>query len=267
MSGLLQRLAREAFAQQLPAIHPLARPRYAPPAAPPVPAEWPGPGTAEQSLVERRNLTPVARPRSTQMTGQPRQTVDALPEGDIAAETVPRRAEPAIAVNPPDGGDVRTADGDVSPDPPHVTRHAGAVQAQGAIPDFPRVPPAGLGDLPPPRPMDPNPLQSVSPLLPEAPAHARVGRTPDSAPAGPLPRAGVPEPLLASAPPPTRPRTNRPSPTAPLVAPEPSEVHVHIGRIEVTALQEAPVAKKAAKPLRPPMSLEQYLAKRDRGRG
>ena len=42
---------------------------------------------------------------------------------------------------------------------------------------------------------------------------------------------------------------------------------MHIGRIEVTALQEAPVAKKAAKPLRPPMSLDQYLAKRERGRG
>ncbi len=270
MSGLLQRLAREAFAQQIPAIYPLARPRYAPPAAPPAPAEWPGPGAAGQLLVERQNVNPVGRRESAPMTGQPRQAVEAVPEASeagAAAVTEPGRAVPAFAVDPPDRGDVPTAGWEESPDSPEVTRHAGAVQTQGAIPDSPRVPPAGSADLPPPRPRGPTPSQFVSPLLSEAPAHAGVGRTRDAALAGALPRAGVPKPLLAYAPPPTRPRTNRPSPTAPLVTPEPREVHVHIGRIEVTALQEAPVAKKAAKPLRPPMSLDQYLAKRERGRG
>lgn len=41
----------------------------------------------------------------------------------------------------------------------------------------------------------------------------------------------------------------------------PREVHVHIGRIEVTALQDAPVAKPSARG-RQPMSLDEYLARR-----
>lgn len=47
---------------------------------------------------------------------------------------------------------------------------------------------------------------------------------------------------------------------------EPTEVHVHIGRIEVTAVHEAPPARKRPEP--PPRtapSLEDYLAQRQRG--
>jgi hypothetical protein len=47
----------------------------------------------------------------------------------------------------------------------------------------------------------------------------------------------------------------------------PNEVHVHIGRIEVTAVHEPATAKpKARAPGRQPMSLENYLARRDRSR-
>ncbi len=41
----------------------------------------------------------------------------------------------------------------------------------------------------------------------------------------------------------------------------PNEVHVHIGRIEVTALQDAPAAKPRTRG-RQPMSLDEYLARR-----
>jgi hypothetical protein len=43
---------------------------------------------------------------------------------------------------------------------------------------------------------------------------------------------------------------------------ETTEVHVHIGRIEVTAVHEPPPAKPAASRRRAPMSLDEYLAKR-----
>lgn len=47
---------------------------------------------------------------------------------------------------------------------------------------------------------------------------------------------------------------------------EVNEVHVHIGRIEVTAVHEKPVSKPSAIPARrQPMSLDEYLAKRQGG--
>ena len=38
-----------------------------------------------------------------------------------------------------------------------------------------------------------------------------------------------------------------------------TEVHIHIGRIEVTALHEAPAAKARQRERRPPVSLDAYL--------
>ncbi|QID17622.1 hypothetical protein G3580_08175 [Nitrogeniibacter mangrovi] len=46
---------------------------------------------------------------------------------------------------------------------------------------------------------------------------------------------------------------------------EPNEVHVHIGRIEVTAVQEAAAPKARPKRGQAPMSLDDYLARRRRG--
>jgi hypothetical protein len=43
-----------------------------------------------------------------------------------------------------------------------------------------------------------------------------------------------------------------------------TEVHIHIGRIEVTALQEAPLPKAGARERAPAMSLDAYLAARSK---
>jgi hypothetical protein len=45
---------------------------------------------------------------------------------------------------------------------------------------------------------------------------------------------------------------------------EPSEVHIHIGRIEVTAVHEVAPQRLRPVPTPPPMSLDAYLAKRGR---
>jgi hypothetical protein len=45
---------------------------------------------------------------------------------------------------------------------------------------------------------------------------------------------------------------------------EPSEVHIHIGRIEVTAMHEAAPPRRPPVQKPPPMSLDAYLAKRGR---
>jgi hypothetical protein len=47
-------------------------------------------------------------------------------------------------------------------------------------------------------------------------------------------------------------------------AAEPDEVHVHIGRIELMAVHEAPPARPQRTTARAPMSLEEYLAHRER---
>ncbi len=48
-------------------------------------------------------------------------------------------------------------------------------------------------------------------------------------------------------------------------APEANEVHVTIGRIEITAVHAPTPSKPAPTPVRQPMSLDEYLAKRNRG--
>ena len=83
---------------------------------------------------------------------------------------------------------------------------------------------------------------------------------------------------------PLMPRTARPAPLAPVAQPsarrflpsqgassanaangdDSTEVHIHIGRIDVTAVQEAPPPRRRAAAAPPPMSLEGYLAQRGR---
>lgn len=49
---------------------------------------------------------------------------------------------------------------------------------------------------------------------------------------------------------------------SPTAAPQETEVHIHIGRIDVTALHEAPRAKAKPRERAQPMSLDAYLARR-----
>ena len=59
--------------------------------------------------------------------------------------------------------------------------------------------------------------------------------------------------------------TRPPSAVAPEAADEPTEVHIHIGRIDVTAVHDAPSApRKRAAATPDPMSLDAYLARRSR---
>jgi hypothetical protein len=97
------------------------------------------------------------------------------------------------------------------------------------------------------------------------------------APSAGLPRTdapaipGTPAPLL-----PARPRNDvqphraRSAPAqpfgpqrAPSTAPQETEVHIHIGRIDVTALHEAPRPKARPRERAQPMSLDAYLSRRE----
>lgn len=85
--------------------------------------------------------------------------------------------------------------------------------------------------------------------------------------------ATAPEPLLPFSPPPAMSPSGAPLAQAlvrqarhgPLVE-ETTEVHVSIGRIEVTAVHEAPPPRRPAPKANKPMSLDEYLTKREAGR-
>jgi len=95
------------------------------------------------------------------------------------------------------------------------------------------------------------------PLVVEAGHHKQPSRQ-ASSPTGP----GAPEPLLPSvaSSAPTSPATAEQIPSA--VSGSPNEVHVHIGRIELTALPLEAAPKPKASEARQPMSLDEYLARR-----
>ncbi len=88
----------------------------------------------------------------------------------------------------------------------------------------------------------PTPVPTIEPLLPPT--------RPAPAPDRPNPAANSPD------------RTG----TAPGAVQETTEVHVSIGRIEVTAVHEPAPARPAAPRRNAPMSLDDYLAKRHGGR-
>ena len=76
-----------------------------------------------------------------------------------------------------------------------------------------------------------------------------------------------PSPLLDLLPPSSsirRPSTRAEAVIATTREPEPTEVHVHIGRIEITAEKVAPQVRAKPAATSPPMALGDYLAKRKR---
>ncbi|QKE63246.1 hypothetical protein HNE05_07700 [Aquipseudomonas campi] len=78
---------------------------------------------------------------------------------------------------------------------------------------------------------------------------------------GPLP---LPAALLSPRPvAPSQAVTAAPLASAPPIpSPQPDEVHIHIGRIEVTAIQESAPSKRASRKGAAPLSLDDYLARR-----
>ena len=124
------------------------------------------------------------------------------------------------------------------------------------------------GDEPfPPRamraPADPQPVASpltrlvaFEPAEPVAPA-----REPTPPPLVPTATRFVPPPVFTSAPPARSARTASPHRHS---APAATEVHVSIGRIELTAVHEAPPPARRPAPAKPSLPLHEYLARRQR---
>lgn len=223
MKGLLHRLAERA-AGTAASLRPDARLSYVD--APPVVA------AAEQpELAPADNGSPDARGSAVPAPMWP-----AMPAGRTSTAAATGTGRPvftdqgAAAVGPrPHGHEGRPIT--PSPAPPLLAR------APQAVPSRVTVPAAQ-----PPTP------------VPHAPGRA------DSAGHNPVPWDEPVRLVATDAPADAMPMPSlRPSASMPAAA-EPTEVHVHIGRIEVTAVHEPPEPRRPVTSRAPPVSLQAYLA-------
>ena len=255
MNGFLRRLAARATGQETP-IHAAAISPYAASTIP-----W---GEA-LPLREEAAVAPGAEP------------------GARALSRVP--AVVAQALNRPVASDVDGVPGSVP------ARRMGTQDAIHVEPEFAAPPGATPSTATPPDAVAPSArrdairLARASTAVPAAqdahqrsfhekalmPAADRQDELSELSPAS----ATAPEPLLPFSPPqamlpsgapraPALVRQARPG-TGTLVE-ETTEVHVSIGRIEITAMHETPAPRRPAPQANKPMSLDEYLAKRETGR-
>ncbi|KQP12280.1 hypothetical protein [Pseudorhodoferax sp. Leaf267] len=245
MTGLLHRLAARATGTAWTVRTDARLPFGAAPAFEgdamhePAPAVWPG-ATARH-----------AAPHTQADAGTGVAPWTTAPPGAAIAHTVLPDAPPGASptrpapdtTRPPQAPDTLAAP---ALQRPHAL-HATGVQARATpgTPAAPAAPTTGAsaphaGAAPPGR--RPPAREDPAPLLPRM---ADAAPRPPGAPAAPLPAPAPRGPGAAM-------------PTAPLD----TEVHIHIGRIDVTALHEAPAPKPRPRERTQPVSLDAYLARR-----
>lgn len=253
MTGLFRRLARQVVGPEPARVHSMARLPFA---APPAMA------TAEQTTGLAEPQTPAAIPADFTRPDAPPAPVQPAREapehhspqaaGITNEAQRPRQALPERRKRPPARRTAVSAEAVRVPPPllsePQRTAPAesGAYETAAPAPavsvcedaNAPNVE-AGAFSLPPPV------VPSAAPA-PEARSLRRVNGVPAAA-------SGKSQTIRADG-------------TAAVRPDEPAEVHVHIGRIEVTALQEPPPTRRQPRPGIQPMSLDDYLKRLERGR-
>lgn len=256
MSGFLQRLAARALGQPTPIHAATPSPLPFPSAEPAV--GWPATPPATQAAVSE--ATP------------PRPSIPApIPASPPPPHAASRQPEPPDmpAARPPV---VMGLDSRPEPIPTRRARDAARPRVEpasalpaDAAPRAMRQPPTAMAEAEPGA--APGALQETS-----AVAAGEAGRAPAwASPSGSMPAAPL---LPLDAHPALRPRPAQPAaawparpsrPGAPVE--ETTEVRVSIGRIEITAVHEAPPSRTAPKAGKgnPPMSLDEYLARRQGG--
>lgn len=249
MSGHLQRLAARAMGRTRP-LHtlgtlPLAGPETSPIADDAAMPEAIGrmppavhSGRIQASVPPLAELQAPGEIESARVTERPQATTNTLTEQAAPPASQERATPLATAL--------------------HVSRDETTLSRDGPEPLLPRVSPE-------PAVTEPMSLQGAPQDLSEPPDE----RDSFSGPAAPprlMPRVAPKsiQPTLHAAlgSPSARPGDHR----LPETVEETTEVHVNIGRIEVTAVQEAPAQKPAPRRRQQPMSLDEYLSRRQGGR-
>jgi len=249
MSGLLRRLASQTIGGGQPTIRPLARLPWTAPleltedtaaATEHGPtAVWPaapGEPPAERGRVQPPATLAHRSPRESPQLEPLVRSTPLDPSFATVTASTPETGLPTVRVERTGVDDATAAPTDAAR-APDVQAVAPRALPQPGPPRQPAGP--GPGRLRPTSQTDEAPLHLPTPMIEETvvPVRVQTGARPRIEPAsyGDAARAS---------------------------AHEPSEVHVHIGRIEVTAVHEAPPAREKKRAARQPMSLEAYLAKR-----
>ncbi|MDC7824840.1 hypothetical protein PQS90_06750 [Pseudomonas sp. BLCC-B13] len=258
MSGLFLRLAAQATGQRGTMLHSPARLPY-------------------QSLPERPQPTPeFATAPPSRADRQPSQ-VPTDQSQRVAPATPPTRHAPSGRLQ--EQAEKVTQEEWIAPLPrPGVTIHAEPDGLSGRAPEKHaeiRGPAVPAAMLPPQSPDDLStsvPLAQVPVELPLQPA-AQPSLSPATGsevgavlrlPERTLDKLVLPLPLLPASPPGASPApaASASASASALPAREPDEVHIHIGRIEVTAIQESRPASKPSRKGAAALSLDDYLARR-----
>lgn len=259
MSGLFLRLAAQATGQRGTMLHSPARLPYQslPERLQPAP-EF---ATAPPSRADRQ--LPQVPTDSAQRVAPAAPSTRHAPSGRLQEQAEKVTQEEWIAPLPPltnrPGVTLRAEPAGLSGRAPE--KHA---EIRGAAAPAAMLPPQSPDDLSTPVLLAQVPVEL--PLQPAAqppvpPANgSEVGAVPERT----LDKLVLPLPLL-----PSNPRGAASTPAAAasasalaLPAREPDEVHIHIGRIEVTAIQESRPASKPSRKGAAPLSLDDYLARR-----
>jgi hypothetical protein len=248
MSGLFQRLAVQAMGQA-PLVHSTARLPFAP-----------APALVVETEAHETTASRPAPPASDE-TG-PRAAIPALTTSAGVASS-PAPPEPLL---PEPERPARREAGEVEAEAPPSPPAAPARSARRTAPEPLLEPARG-----PERAGAPEPPRSRSRRMredAEGPPAAEPAPVASAArPEGDRPRRAAPA-LLPLRPNRERPRgTIAPPASAPgdaseRTADETSDIHVSIGRIEITAVHEAPAPKRRAARTGPALTLEEYLGRR-----
>ena len=255
MSGLFLRLAAQATGQRGTMLHSPARLPY-------------------QSLPERLQPAPeFATAPPSRADRQPSQ-VPTDQSQRVAPATPPTRHAPSGRLQ--EQAEKVTQEEWIAPLPrPGVTLRAKPAGLSGSAPEKHaeiRDPAALSALLPPQSPDDlstPAPLDQVPVELPLQPVAQPSVLSANGSEVGAvlertLDKLVLPLPLLPASPPGAAPApaASASASASALPARELDEVHIHIGRIEVTAIQESRPASKPSRKGAAPLSLDDYLARR-----
>ncbi|MHA7599835.1 hypothetical protein ACX12L_07820 [Alicycliphilus sp. T452] len=240
MNGLLQRLAARATGSAWTVRSDARLPFAGAPGTvqaqavePSEPAAAPRQASEDRAAMPRQATPPAAEPAHE--AGPPAALARQMAAEQDSATTAPRpEQKPAAAprakadpAGPPGLGDMA-----------HTTETVAAPTAARHVPPAHAQSPAAHADPAPLLPAGKAPETAAAPHARAAAAHPGTPRAPHA----------LPPPWLPS-----------PAQAAPA---EPAEVHVHIGRIEVTAIAQPQPPKHAARERAQPLSLEAYLARR-----
>lgn len=255
MSGLFLRLAAQATGQRGTMLHSPARLPYQ--SLPERLQPAPDFATAPPSRADRHPLQVPADSAQRVATSAP--PTRHAPSGRLQEQAEKVTQEEWIAPLPRPGVTLRAKPAGLSGSAPEKHAEIRDPAALSAL-----LPPQSPDDLSTSVPLAQVPVElplqpAAQPSLPPA-TGSEVGAVPERT----LDKLVLPLPLLPASPPGAAPApaASASASASALPAREPDEVHIHIGRIEVTAIQESRPASKPSRKGAAPLSLDDYLARR-----